>query len=430
MKEEQIRLIDMVMCLSNAIDLVSTTVYNHHKRVAYIASGIATQLGLTREEQENIIMAGALHDIGAMFLAEDIDSLGFETGSAFKHAEIGYFFLNSFEPLSGIAPLVRYHHIYWHDGKGEFSFKNKVPLGGHIIHLADRVEVSIKRNKEILGQINTICENIKSKCPEKFRPDVVNAFLELAQKESFWLELISPDVDTVLAERSKLAAVELNIEAISDLAGLFSQIIDFRSRFTAVHSSGVAVIAETLAGYLGWTKRECRMIRIAGNLHDLGKLAVPLDILEKHSKLSKVEFNYIKAHTFYTHRTLANIGPLKHIAAWASFHHERLDGHGYPFHRNSEQLCLGARIIAVADVFTAITEDRPYRQGMTLLSALKVLRNLAKNGGLDANIVAIVEDKCKTLDEIRIEAQKVATEKYQNFTRELDLISRKSLNKV
>src|SRR5208337_2538002 len=102
---------------------------------------------------------------------------------------------------------------------------------------------------------------------------------------------------------------------------------------------------------------------IAGLLHDIGKLSVPEDILEKPAPLDCSEVNKIKAHSFMTHRILENIGSLDKITQWASLHHERLNGTGYPYHYGKEKLPVGARIIAVADVFTALTENRPYRKG-------------------------------------------------------------------
>ena len=129
-----------------------------------------------------------------------------------------------------------------------------------------------------------------------------------------------------------------------------------------------------LMGFSAW---ECQLIRVAGNLHDLGKLAVPAEILEKSGQLTDAEYNLIKGHSFYTYHILEAIDELEIITAWAAFHHERLDGSGYPFQISGDQLSLPARIVAVADVFTAITEDRPYRVGMDPDQALSVLR---KNG--------------------------------------------------
>jgi len=106
-------------------------------------------------------------------------------------------------------------------------------------------------------------------------------------------------------------------------------------------------------------------MEVAGNLHDLGKMVIPNSILNKPDKLNKEETAIMRQHTYFTYTVLNSIGGISQIAEWAAFHHERLDGSGYPFHLGADKLGIGSRIMAVADVFTAISEDRPYRKGMS-----------------------------------------------------------------
>jgi HD-GYP domain-containing protein (c-di-GMP phosphodiesterase class II) len=243
--------------------------------------------------------------------------------------------------------------------------------------------------------------------------------VSLAPKEYFWLGVVSPSIDSILSNRVKLATIDLSIEDLLSLTKLFSHIIDFRSRFTATHSSGVAASAEALARFAGFSERECKMMRIAGYLHDLGKLAVPTEILEKPAKLTEEEFNVIRSHTFHTYRCLEPIGGLDLINTWASFHHERIDGTGYPFHHKGQDLSLGSRIMAVADVFTAITEDRPYRKGMTRDRALQLLRQMVENTALDSHIVSLLGLHFDEINSLRVAAQDVSFEEYQRFLQPL-----------
>ena len=124
------------------------------------------------------------------------------------------------------------------------------------------------------------------------------------------------------------------------------QIIDFRSAFTASHSIGVAESAQLLSKKLGFNKLEARMMYLAGLLHDIGKLSVPISILEKKGPLNNTEFNVIKKHTYYSYRIMSNIKGIESINQWASFHHEKLDGTGYPFAIKGSNLDLGSRIMA------------------------------------------------------------------------------------
>ena len=121
-------------------------------------------------------------------------------------------------------------------------------------------------------------------------------------------------------------------------------------------------------------------------MHDLGKLSVPEEILEKPGKLSPEEFRIIKKHTYYTYRILDVIPGFDEINRWASFHHEKLDGSGYPFRLHEENIPTGSRIMAVSDVFSALTEDRPYRMGLPRQRVVEILGQMSP-GGLDSQVV-------------------------------------------
>jgi len=421
-KEVKINLFDLIISLSTAVDLVSQAVTNHHKEVAYIASSIARELGLSREEESELIIAGALHDMGALSLKERLETLNFEVEFPHQHAERGYRLIKVFEPLSKIAYLVRYHHVPWKGGEGSDFKGEPVSLGSHILHLADRVDVLIDKKREILGQAKGIVEKIEEFAEKMFMPELVRAFKSVAGREYFWLDAAGSSIDQILSSRISLSTIELNLDNLLSLSKLFSQIIDFRSHFTSTHSSGVAVSAEALARFVGFSEKECQEMKIAGYLHDLGKLAISREILEKPGKLTPEEFNLIRSHTYYTYRILEPIAGLEVINSWASFHHERLDGRGYPFHHQGENLSLGSRIMAVADVFTALTEDRPYRKGMEGERALEILQEMAESSALDSNIISLLKVHFKEINSSRMVSQKASVENYQKFTQSLENI--------
>lgn len=120
-------------------------------------------------------------------------------------------------------------------------------------------------------------------------------------------------------------------DEIIELTKIFANIIDFRNPFTATHSAGVAKTAEKLAELAGFSENECKMMLVAGYLHDLGKLAVSKSILDKPGNLDPGERNVIRSHAFYTYRLLQAIKGFEIINKWASFHHEKLNGKGYSF---------------------------------------------------------------------------------------------------
>jgi HD-GYP domain-containing protein (c-di-GMP phosphodiesterase class II) len=175
---------------------------------------------------------------------------------------------------------------------------------------------------------------------------------------------------------------------LSEIERLFSRIIDFRSRFTAAHSKGVAAIAEALGELMG-LNGACRALRAAGHLHDLGKLSVPTEILETARSLTPEEREIIRIHPYHTFQVLRTVDRLHEVAMWSSFHHECLDGSGYPFHLQADDLTTEARILAVADVFGALSEDRPYRLAMSRAAVIQILDQLARDVKLDRDIVAL-----------------------------------------
>ena len=273
-KEPQVPLFDLVICLSDSMDLVSPALVNHHKQVAYIASCVGEEMGFSLGRQKDLILAGALHDIGALSLEERIDTLQFDVNNVEKHTRFGSDLLELFNPLSYLSPIIRFHHTFWNEGKGAEQDGKEIPLESHILHLADRVAVLIDKNREILGQVKGITETIKAQSGKMFKPDVVEAFMGLSKKEYFWLDAVSDTVYRLLRRKARTKTIVMDLGQLNDLAMLFSKIIDFRSSFTATHSSGVAATGEILAKLSGFSDRECRMMKIAGYLHDLGKLAV------------------------------------------------------------------------------------------------------------------------------------------------------------
>lgn len=414
-QEIQVPLLDLILCLSEAMDLISPMLVNHHKQVAYIAFSIAAELILPIEQRNDLLLSGALHDSGAFSLKERLDTLQFEIENPHQHAEMSYRLIKIFEPFSIIADIARFHHVLWNYGNGvEFNGK-PVTIGSHILHLADRIAVLINKQQEILGQVKDIRAKIKGGSGKIFMPELVDAFMSLSSKEYFWFDLISSPISPGFARKAGINIIKLDITKVSDLSNLFLRIIDFRSRFTATHSTGVAAVATALARFMDFSETDCQMMKIAGHLHDLGKLAIATEILDKPAKLTADEFNIIKSHPFHTYRILEPITDLDVINTWAAFHHERLDGSGYPFHYNNDNLPIGSRIIAIADILTAITEDRPYRKRMPRNEALQVLREMVKNSTIDPNAVSTLILHYDEIESIRMAEQIVISQENQKF---------------
>ena len=258
-----------------------------------------------------------------------------------------------------------------------------------------------------------LCNRLKELAGKQIDRKIVELFLEASRREEFWLDLTSPRLYSLLLHNGPFQTIEVDINNIAIFARLLGMIVDFKSPFTATHSSGVAQCSMVLAEMVGMSESEVKLMEIAGLLHDLGKLVIPNSILEKPAGLTQSEIAVIKQHTYYTFSILTTIEGLQMIAEWGAYHHERLDGKGYPFRREAHEMNLGARIMAVSDIFTALAEDRPYRKGMKTESIKKILQEQSSRGIQDANIVKLLLENIEEVRQAITERQERAMHYYQ-----------------
>lgn len=401
---------DMVLCFSRALDLLHEQISDHHLLVANIASQIADAAGFDEDARLDTVIAGALHDVGVVSVAARLALCDFslttyrdgsdrQPQSIHRHGHEGWRLLQGFAPFAPAADIIRYHHVNWQDGAGESFAGKAVPLASHVIHLADRIAVLPRAGENILDQRQRIVGEIRAAAGSAFHPELVAAFEALASRDAFWFDLAYPHQEALLRSRTRGLKYALDINQLQDLAAVFGRIIDFRSPFTATHSSGVAATATGLAELFGMNGDGLKLMSIAGHLHDLGKLAVSPEILDKPGPLDPAETSVMRSHAYHTYRILETVPGLETVNLWASFHHERVGGGGYPF--RPEALPLGSRIVAVADVFTALSEDRPYRYGMARDEVAAVLRRDVAAGALDGDVVAMLLQNFEALDRTR-----------------------------
>lgn len=406
----RINTFDLLMCFSAALDLISPLVSTHQIRVAYIALKIAKEYKLPKEKLNQIVIAASIHDLGATTVQErnEIIKPNFESDG--RHELVGYNYIKG-SIFHDVSDIVKHHHRKWNNGLE----KEEIPLESFLLHLADRIEVAIDKESYILHQREKITEEIVEKSGTWFVPELVAAFERLSKNESFWLSITSSNIIDILRKEAKLSKMYLNVDELYSVTKWFSNIIDFRSRFTSVHSRGVAASAAAIATVMNLSKDEVKTIEIAGFVHDLGKLAVSNFILEKNGKLDKIEYNIIKSHTFHTYNILSRIKSLKTISEYGAYHHEKLDGTGYPFHIKARNMKLGSRIMAVADMFTAIAEDRPYRLAMTKEEIVSLIQPRGDDKCFDSKVVKVFLDNYEYIDKQRRKAQEDAKLEYEKF---------------
>lgn len=385
----------MVLAIENAVSLVGMNDTNHGKRVGYIALQMSQLLGFSEENSTFIYELGLLHDCGVS--SDTVHSYLanlFDWEQSDIHCRIGHDLLSHFRPLEKMAIPILYHHTPWEELLDiETTLFNK--RVANLIFLADRIDITAAPyyGQDILLHVENIENNIKSKSGTYFNPEFVEVFLKISNTEAFWLSLENRHIDKFAWTMSTSGAEKnITLSDLRQLAKIFSYIVDQKSPFTTQHSHGVAVLSRHIAELYGLPEGEVDKVEIAAYLHDIGKLHIPDNILEKRGALSPTERAIINQHSYETFEILRSVNGLEEIAKWAAYHHENSVGTGYPFHPRKEDIPLPAKIIAVADVFQALLQDRPYRKGMLLEKAVSILEELKKEKRLASDLVDLVKN--------------------------------------
>lgn len=246
----------------------------------------------------------------------------------------------------------------------------EIPLLARICGLAQTVEVFYTAHGPERAE-----HVARSRKGRWFDPRVVDAFLAEAGEHGLWESLRAGNLTgEVSALEPPDAAVALTEERLDLTALAFARVIDAKSPFTFRHSERVAHTAVAMGRRMGLGGAELRDQRRAGLLHDIGKLGISNRILDKPGRLTDWEFALVKRHPALTAEALGRVTPFRPIVEVAASHHERLDGSGYHRGLTADDLSLQARVLAVADVFDAMAQDRPYRTAMPLEQVLAILR--------------------------------------------------------
>ena len=382
----------VVYALSDALDLVGVEDVGHGKRVGIMASECARVLGLSPQERSFLFDLGLLHDIGVSSTYVHGRLVGeFDWSGSQSHAETGYLLLRDFQPLAAMALPILYHHRRWKDLE-PLGLPPSVAFQANLTYLVDRADAlaaPFHADGTILMRRQEVADQIARQAGTYFPRDLVEAFREASRSEAFGLLQEPQSIQICL--RDELATGEnsrASVQELKALARIFSRIVDAKSRFTAVHSLGVARLSRFLGPRVGLAEELLDRLEIAGLLHDLGKLRVPDEVLDKPGRLDDRERAIIQTHSFGTYQILHQIPGFEDITTWAAWHHEEPGGGGYPFHLKGEGLPLPARILRVADIFQAMVQDRPYRAGLSAEEVKAFMLGLASEGRVDGDLVS------------------------------------------
>ncbi len=371
---------DLLRALALSLDLDEGEKLHHAWRVGILSHRIAEALALPAPGR--LFHAGLLHDIGGIGLRHHTVHLATAGGvspDAVKHVFEGVHILQPFEPFRPMLSALMDHHERY-DGKGYPHGKggDRISTPAGILHLADLLEVRL-RNDQTGDLLAVAHQTITSASGTVCRSDIAEAAASVLRGD--------PGLVDSLYDLEELAAVvaqisyrppELDrlttVEMLSQLFWLFARIIDAKHTYTAGHTLRVAYYAVRIAGDLQSDQLNRWDVLWAALLHDVGKLGVPRNLLEKPGKLTELEWQAVRKHANDTIEIIGSISDLSSLGYAAASHHEHYDGTGYPRQTAGEDIPLIGRILAYADAYDAMTSDRAYRRSLPHAEAMRRLR--------------------------------------------------------
>lgn len=371
-------------------DLIGVTTH-HGKRVACLSWHMGHFLGLSPAELADLCAAAILHDNALTQFIHTELSAGQTLSNMKQQFDISAHCVEGEENVSHlpiypqIKGAVLYHHEHA-DGSGPLGFAWKdIPLYARIIHLADTIDAAFDCSHITPQKQTAIISFIQQNTNHLFDIDCSNAFLS-SVKDLQYQEMANEKIDIFLKELIPSNMIDTSSSQLKDFASLFAKIIDYKSEFTCNHSLGIAEKAREMGAYYGYDEEKQTKLYFAGCLHDIGKLVIDRDVLEKPDKLTDTEYIHIQTHAYYTFYMLNSIRGLRDITSWASNHHEKLDGTGYPFGKKAPELSKDDRLMGCIDIYQALSEDRPYKPGMTHQKSMDILYDMADKGKIDSDI--------------------------------------------
>ncbi|MDY7547359.1 HD-GYP domain-containing protein [Glaciimonas sp. CA11.2] len=416
-----IKLSELIGSLSYALDITEGQPPGHCMRCCWIGMHIGRELGLSEDQLWDLYYTLLLKDLGCssnaariceLYLTDDInfkrdfktvgESLPQVLKFVLNHTGLKAGLADRFRSVltilrdgsqiareliatrcqrgAEIARLLRFSEavaggIYSLDehyngqGKPDGLAGDAIPVFARIALMAQVIDVFLTADG-----IEAAINEVRLRSGRWFDPQLVQAFERAAQASEFWSTLIAPDIaPAVLALEPSSYEVPVDDDYLDDIAAAFGQVVDSKSPYTSGHSTRVAFYTDLIAEALGLSLARRRWLKRGALLHDVGKLGVSNSVLDKAGKLNAEEWVAVKLHATYTETILSRIGAFAELARVAGAHHERLDGRGYPRGINADEISLETRIITTADIFDAITADRPYRGPIPVPQALEMM---------------------------------------------------------
>ncbi len=420
----QICLSELLGALSHALDLVEGQPAGHCVRSCWIGVHIGREIGFDDTQIWELYYTLLLKDLGCssnaaricrLFLTDDLifkrdvktidgslpqalrfvlSHTGLKVGLAERFRAVVHVFLKSGQIArelvdtrchrgADIARKMRFSEAvaqgiqnldeHWNGGGQPIGLRgSSIPIYSRIALIAQVIDVF-----QIANGADAARHEIRNRAGTWFDPDLVAAFERVAARQEFWDMLHSDGLQQAIFALEPAQSIStVDDDYLDDITAAFAQVVDSKSPYTSGHSERVTLFTDLIAEQLGFTAERRRRLKRAALLHDIGKLGVSNSILDKPGKLDPDEWEAMKLHTVHTESILSRITAFCDLATIAGAHHERLDGNGYPQGLKDDRIALETRIITVADIFDALTADRPYRAAMPITKAIALMSGM------------------------------------------------------
>ena len=382
-KQIQFNLNNFLLSISLALDLMEKNIYNtnrnHSKRVAYICLKIAQKYEFTPQELADLCAYALVHNI-ALNKEKDYDK---------AHFELAQELVDKLPFLCGYRDVLKYQQEYF-NGSGVFGKKeDEIPLFSQIISFAHILDTKFDLTGEDVENRKGIVDFLGENEDVLFSANLVDKFLDVASTIDFWLDMQS--------ENDILYFIFGSLHDFT-ITPTFEEVLSYTTVFMSLNDENEALLdrCQKMTQFYGFDHKDEQTFLIAASLHDIGKLAIPRNILKKEEKLTSNEYEMVKSYPYYTKKILSNLMGFNDITNWASRAQETIDGQGYPYKLSGKDLSLKDRLMATLNVYQSLRTKKSYRDAYTHKDAIKIMRDLAHFKKLDT---AVVNDLDMELDE-------------------------------
>ncbi|MGO5027942.1 HD domain-containing phosphohydrolase [Candidatus Agathobaculum pullicola] len=372
---------DLYEVIIRSLNRVNDLLVGHGERVAYSVMRLLEQDGrFSEEEISKIVWTVLFHDIGNFRKTDTWNLVQLENDQDYSHAIYGFLFLKTFFPFSQYATIVRYHHST--DAEIENAcIEQKLKWVVKCLRIVDASDLYFVNNgRKDIDKAYTYFQNLSRRLFPAGLPIGSTDFSVMCDMDTIHYRLLERIKRQVLSSGEKEALLRTLVCSM-----------DFRSHYTALHCSMMVRASDMLADCFELEPKVKNEIHIGAILHDLGKIAIPIEILESPGKLDGRLWEIMKSHVMITEDILKGCVS-DEILQIAIRHHETLDGSGYPRGISGEELTLPQRIVAVGDIVSALSEERSYKQAFPLHEVMNILGQMCHAGKICPRVMKMLED--------------------------------------